>query len=344
MKYQKILLTSMKKNSRISNIQYPISNIQYHTTLENKYLFHFLSHGSNPLYSFLFRLLPLLFLSVFGVSLLGCAPLPDTDKDPAPVNPVISFSSAAVASSLQLEISSNIELANIGAVVRLATEAAPTKTEAEASAGHVSISIPAGVSRKISISQHYGSVFTDGLTLADVLAPNTAYKLYLYFPADRITTTAEITGLNVTDDMAAVPFSTAALPAEGDAEWFGGILFADKCVASLDALYFMQEQRGVVVCYSYINYVPLIHEIAYERDDGIFNNIGTYAANMVVPAIDFYFAYGSIAGYTSSSAIHYYYWIATDKERTKIIKNTVKNTVTNNKGRDKRFLFPVTRH
>ncbi|WGK70268.1 hypothetical protein P0082_05255 [Candidatus Haliotispira prima] len=245
-----------------------------------------------------------------------------------------------MASSLQLEISSNVELANIGAVVRLAAEAAPTKAEALASKGYVSVSIPADVTRKISISQHYTTNFDDGLTLADVLAPNTAYKLHLYFPSGRITTTAEITGLNIADDMAAVPFATAALPAEGDTQWLSSN--GSKCVESLDSFYFMQKQTGVVVCYSYTNFTPFQVELFTKGDTDQFDfRIASYDGTVVDPVTDFHFAYEFISGYTSNSTNHYVYWIGADK--TKILQN-IQSTTINGVGLQTTFGIPVTRH
>ncbi|WGK69507.1 hypothetical protein P0082_01205 [Candidatus Haliotispira prima] len=249
-----------------------------------------------------------------------------------------------MASSVQLEMSSNVELANIGAVIRLATEAEPAEAEAQASAGHVSLSIPAGITRKISISQHYGSVFSDGLTLDDVLVPNTAYKLYLYFPADRITTTAELTGLSIANDRAVVPFTTAMLPAEGDAEWLNSN--GSKYVASLDTLYFMQEQKGVVVGYFYVNFTPVIVEFSAFGANGVLYNMGAYlpATNTATPAPnkDFDFAYGTISGYISNSTNYYYYWIGTD--RLRIMEARIRHTITNSKGEDVVTFIPVTRH
>ncbi|WGK69960.1 hypothetical protein P0082_03635 [Candidatus Haliotispira prima] len=245
-----------------------------------------------------------------------------------------------MASSLQLEISSNVELANIGAVVRLAAEAAPTEAEAQAGKGHVSISIPAGGTRKISISQHYGSIFSDGLTLDDVLTPNTAYKLYLYFPSGRITTTAEITGLNVTDDMAVVPFSTTALPAEGEAQWLSSN--GSKCVGSLDSFYFMQEQTGVVVCYSYTNFSPFQVDLFTKEDTDQFDlKIGGYDGTVATALPTFYLAYGFISGYTSNTTNHYAYWIAADK--TKILQR-IHSTILDSIGAPTKFEIPVTRH
>ncbi|WGK70267.1 hypothetical protein P0082_05250 [Candidatus Haliotispira prima] len=255
-----------------------------------------------------------------------------------------------MASSLQLEISSNVELANIGAVVRLAAEAAPTKAEAQVSKGHVNVSIPAGVTRKISISQHYSSIFSDGVTLADVLTPNTAYKLYLYFPAEIITTTAEITGLNITNDEAAVPFATAALPAAGDAKWMDSNVnqwmnsnIINQCVGSIDTYYFMQEQTGLVVCYYYASFSPIANEIVYQSNEGPFHNIGSYeGSGIATPASNFHFAYRLISGYTSNSANHYAYWIGADKSDK--IENKIRSTITSPLGLGTAFDIPVTRH
>ncbi|WGK68394.1 hypothetical protein P0082_11840 [Candidatus Haliotispira prima] len=247
-----------------------------------------------------------------------------------------------MASSLELEISSNVELVNIGAVIRLATEAAPTKAEAQASAGHVGLAIPANSPRKFSISQHYGSDFTNGLTLADVLAPNTAYKLYLYFPAGRITTTAEITGLNVIDDMAVVPFSTAVLPAEGDAKWLSSN--GSASVASLDSFYFMEEQTGIAVCYFYTNFVPFIVEWSVKPSDDLplIHNLATYTSGAVGLGGKFNFAYGSISGYTSDSLNNYVYWIGGDK--TESLTNQIQITITDNRGKNTAHTVPVTRY
>ncbi|WGK69506.1 hypothetical protein P0082_01200 [Candidatus Haliotispira prima] len=343
MKTQDKILTDCGISSTISNIQYPISNIQYPIALKNRHLLYPQLTNSKYFHSLVLYFFCFFFLFILSVSLFGCAPL-DTSDPPAtaPVNPVISFSSSAVASSVQLEMSSNVELTNIGAVIRVATEAEPAEAEAKASAGHVSFSIPAGITRKISISQHYGSIFSDGLTLDDVLAPNTAYKLYLYFPADRITTTAELTGLSITNDRAVVPFTTAMLPAAGDAEWLNSN--GSKYVASLDTLYFMQEQKGVVVGYFYVNFTPHVAEFSAIDANGILSNIGTYvpSANIVSIGRDFDFAYGTISGYISNATNHYYYWIGTDKVR--IIEDRTRHTTSSSKGEDIVTFIPVTRH
>ncbi|WGK69034.1 hypothetical protein P0082_11195 [Candidatus Haliotispira prima] len=250
-----------------------------------------------------------------------------------------------MASSLQLEISSNVELTNIGAVVRSAAEAAPTEAEALASKGHVSINIPADGTRKISISRHYTTDFDNGLTLADILAPNTAYKLYLYFPTGRITTTAEMTGLSITDDRAVVPFTTAALPAEGDAKWLSNI--GSECIASLDTLYFMQKQTGVVVCYFYVNHDPLATDVSREDDKDTFDNVGTYGrvengVKQVEPATSFHFAYGLIPGYIFNSTNRYSYFIGADKTDT--LRNRIRTTIIDPLGLQTTFDLSVIRH
>ncbi|WGK68751.1 hypothetical protein P0082_09710 [Candidatus Haliotispira prima] len=247
-----------------------------------------------------------------------------------------------MASSLQLEISSNIEITNIVAVVRLATEAAPTKAETEASAGHVSLTIPPDATRKISISQHYTTNFADGLTITDVLAPNTAYKLYLYFPTGRITTTAELTGLSITNDIAVVPFTTAILPAEGHAKWLNSN--GSKCVGSLDNLYFMQEQTGVVMCYYYTNHAPLIS--VFSTHDGVntskLHNIGRYDGGMAAAAAAFHFGYGSISGYTANASNRYTYWIGADKVTS--LQAVIQVDLTNSVGLSVSSGIPVTRY
>ncbi|WGK68746.1 hypothetical protein P0082_09685 [Candidatus Haliotispira prima] len=247
-----------------------------------------------------------------------------------------------MASSLQLEISSNVELANIAAVVRLATEAAPTKAEAEASPGYVSLTIPPDATRKFSISQHYTTNFTDGLTIADVLTPNTAYKLYLYFPTGRITTTAELTGLSITNDRAVVPFTTAILPAEGDAKWLNSN--GSKCVESLDSLYFMQEQTGVVICYYYTNHTPLISVFSAQDsvDTSTLHNIGRYDGGMAAAAAAFHFGYGSISGYTSNASNRYTYWIGADKVTS--LQTVIRLAITDGIGRTTSLSIPVTRY
>ncbi|WGK69728.1 hypothetical protein P0082_02370 [Candidatus Haliotispira prima] len=246
-----------------------------------------------------------------------------------------------MASSLQLEMSSNVEITNIGAVIRLDTEAAPTEAEAQASPGYVSISIPAGVTRKISISQHYGSIFSDGLTLDDVLAANTAYKLHLYFPASRIPATAELTGLSIANDKAVVSFTTAVLPAEGDAKWLNSN--GSKCVASLDTLYFMQAQTGVVVCYFYTNFSPLTADALVQNKEGVFNNFGAYDGTTGVPSNSgFHYVYEPISGYTSNSTNHYRYWIGGDNGS--ILENSIRSMIFDGSGNETKFDIPVTRH
>ncbi|WGK69139.1 hypothetical protein P0082_11750 [Candidatus Haliotispira prima] len=219
-----------------------------------------------------------------------------------------------MASSLQLELSSNVELANIGAVVRLATEAAPTKAEAQASKGHLSVRIPADATRKISISQHYGSIFSDGLTIADVLTPNTAYKLYLYFPAEISTTTAEITGLSITNDIAVVSFTTAMLPAAGHAVW--GTARANKqFVASLSEWGYSENQKGVFIAYIQLpnpfNGTTFSTRISLDNRLVTSTTIGSFAIGLVESNSQFLFNMLKLGG-SYPDTDNYYYVIAAD--------------------------------
>ncbi|WGK70226.1 hypothetical protein P0082_05030 [Candidatus Haliotispira prima] len=243
-----------------------------------------------------------------------------------------------MASSLQLEMKSDVEITNMGAVVRLAAEAGPTKAEALASKGHVRISIPAGATRKISINRHYTTNFDDGLTLADLLTPATDYKLYLYFPD--IASNTELTGLSIRDNMAEVSFTTASLPAEGDTKWLSSN--DGKCVASLDAYYFMQEQTGTAVCYFYLNFDPPFIEASVQNSRGTFDNLGTYSANVWTPSAILDSAYGLISGYTSNTTNHYAYWIGKDKMQS--IENQIRVSITNQAGLSTLLFIPVTRH
>ncbi|WGK68820.1 hypothetical protein P0082_10075 [Candidatus Haliotispira prima] len=269
----------------------------------------------------------------------ACAPLPETSEPPAAAKPSVSFSVTAVVSSLELEVSSSIAITKVGAVIRLAGEAAPTKAEAEASAGYVSLAIAAGSPIKFSISQHYGSDFTDGLTLADVLTVNTPYKLYLFFEPDAISLETTIEGATLTNDIATISFTTATLPPAGDAKWLSD---NGKCVPGLDALYFMPEQKGVVVCYFYLKFIPVFFEASVQSNSGTYNNLGIYVPNTVEPAAAFNFTYGSIPGYTSDSTNHYSYWMGADK--SSILQNTTQYVFSDKGGHNFLFSIPVTRH
>ncbi|WGK69270.1 hypothetical protein P0082_00030 [Candidatus Haliotispira prima] len=154
-----------------------------------------------------------------------------------------------MVSSVQLEMSSTLAIAKIGAVIRLATEAAPTKAQAEANAGYVSLEITAGGTRKFSISQHYGSDFEDGFTLADVLAANTDYKLYLFFEANN--TVNPIEGVTLTNNVASLPFTTATLSPAGDAVWARS-LAGEQFVGSLPEWSYSENQKGVFVVYAQV--------------------------------------------------------------------------------------------
>ncbi|WGK69488.1 hypothetical protein P0082_01110 [Candidatus Haliotispira prima] len=217
----------------------------------------------------------------------SCAPISDNSSDPPaapPVKPSISFSAAAVVSSLQLEISSSFAITNIGAVIRLASEAAPTKAEAEANAGYVSLEMTAGGTRKFSISQHYGSDFTDGLTLADVLTANTDYKLYLFFEANAISSETTVDGVTLNNEVAALLFTTTALPAPGDAAW-NSAWTNEQFVGSLAEWGYSENQKGVFVAYTKVNYSSFtsISFSSRTADNIASQSIGLFAFGTVSP-------------------------------------------------------------
>ncbi|WGK69491.1 hypothetical protein P0082_01125 [Candidatus Haliotispira prima] len=157
-----------------------------------------------------------------------------------------------MVSSVQLEMSSSFAITNIGAVIRLASEAAPTQAEAQANPGYVNLAITAGSPRKFSISQHYGSDFTDGLTLADVLTTNTQYKLYLFFEANTIPSDLIVEGAILNNEVVVLPFTTATLPLTGDAAW-NNAWTNEQFVGSLAEWGYSGNQKGVFVAYTKVN-------------------------------------------------------------------------------------------
>ncbi|WGK69995.1 hypothetical protein P0082_03810 [Candidatus Haliotispira prima] len=270
--------------------------------------------------------------------MLACAPLSDTEN-PAP-NPDISFSVTAVASSVQFEVTSVPAVTDVGAVIRLAAEAAPTKTEAQASKGYVSLSIEADSTRKFSISQHYGSDFTDGgFTLADVLTPNTKYKLYLYMPSAIDLGQTVIKGGEVKEDRVEISFTTANLPVEGDVIWSNKWI-AKEYVASLNEYYFMKNQTGIVVAYFQRPFTTsLLEELALKNPNGLaYDTIGTYVASVARPGSRSHYNSGPVIGYTSG----YGYFIGADKQ--KIIETELRCAYTNLSGVTTFFHTPVSRH
>ncbi|WGK69141.1 hypothetical protein P0082_11760 [Candidatus Haliotispira prima] len=206
-------------------------------------------------------------------------------------------------------MSSSLAISTIGAVIRLATEAAPTKAEAEANAGYVSLGITAASPRKFSISQHYGSNFTDGLTPDDVLAPNTNYKLYLFFEANAIN---PIEGVTLANDVAALPFTTATLPPAGDAVWARS-LTGEQFVGSLPEWGYSENQRGVFVAYAQLmnplNSATLTH---FKADEMVSVNIGTFSVGLATPDVLFLFGFSRLGGNYPDTG-NYYYIIGADK-------------------------------
>ncbi|WGK69378.1 hypothetical protein P0082_00545 [Candidatus Haliotispira prima] len=220
----------------------------------------------------------------------------------------MSFSTNAVVSSVQLEMSSSFAITTIGAVIRLATEAAPTKAEAEANAGHVSLSIDANSPRKFSISQHYGSDFTDGLTLADVLTANTQYKLYLFFETTAIPSETTIEGAALNNDVVVLPFSTATLALAGDAVW-DSAWTNNQFVGSLPEWGYSENQKGIFVVYTKINSTFASAQlITRTADDILLQIIGDIAIGFVDPKTGFLFNILKLGG-TYPAGDNYYYVI-----------------------------------
>ncbi|WGK69936.1 hypothetical protein P0082_03495 [Candidatus Haliotispira prima] len=257
----------------------------------------------------------------------SCAPISDNSKDPEP-NPDISFSVTAVASSVQLEVSSIPAITDVGTVIRPAAEAVPTKTEALASKGYVNLSIDADSMRKFSISQHYDSNFEDdGFTLADVLAPNTNYKLYLYMPSNIDLGKTNIKGGVIKENRVEISFTTASLPAAGAAVWSEKFA-AKEYVASLNEYHFMESQTGVFIAYFESPYIPFTHEFTTRLSS--LAHVGRYRDSTMTatPGANFYFNYGLVGGYPSTATSRTTYMIAADKVASPVLRDLLTNTTT----------------
>ncbi|WGK68260.1 hypothetical protein P0082_07155 [Candidatus Haliotispira prima] len=257
----------------------------------------------------------------------------------------ISFSVTAVASSVQLEVTSVPAVTDVGTVIRLATEATPTQTEARASKGHVSLSIEADSTRKFSISQHYGSNFEDGgFTLADVLAPNTKYKLYLYMPSAIDLGQTEIKGGVIEGNIVEISFTTVSLPAAGDAVW-SEKWTAKEYVASLNEWHFMETQTGVIVLYSQSPYIPFVQEFGTTDMDGNIQQVGRYRDSSMIatPLNNFYFNSGSVAGYPSTATSYTFYVIAADNG-TSVFRDLLTNTASPSRGLTYDVSNPISRY
>ncbi|WGK69261.1 hypothetical protein P0082_12425 [Candidatus Haliotispira prima] len=235
-----------------------------------------------------------------------------------------------MASSAQLEVTGIPAITDVGAVIRPAAEAAPTKAEALASNGYVSLSIDAGSTRKFSLSQHYGSNFTDGgFTLADVLAPNTKYKLYLYMPSAIDLGQTVVKGGVIKEDTVEISFTTASLPAEGDPVW--SEKFATKeYVTSLNEWHFMESRTGVFVSYFRLPFISSLIDISFEANNRVYG-VGSFVMGTAVPNPNFYYNVGIIGGYASTGS-QYIYMIGADKLASPILRNAIKMSVTDDNG------------
>ncbi|WGK69505.1 hypothetical protein P0082_01195 [Candidatus Haliotispira prima] len=259
--------------------------------------------------------------------MLGCAPLPDTSDPPAAEPPVVakpsmSFSATAVVSSVQLEMSSSFAITAIGAVIRLAAEAAPTKAEAQANAGYVSLAIAADSPRKFSISQHYTTNFTDGLTLVDLLASNTDYKLYLFFEPNAISSETTIEGATLANDTAILPFTTATLPAAGDAVW-NSAQTNNQFVGSLPEWGYSENQKGIFVVYTKFN-IPFstVTLTGRKEDDTEIKTLGSISIGLAAAGSGFLFEISKLGG-SYPDGDNYYYVISADNTK-KIVGETFK--------------------
>ncbi|WGK68814.1 hypothetical protein P0082_10045 [Candidatus Haliotispira prima] len=261
-----------------------------------------------------------------GTSFLACTPISDTGDDPpAAAKPTMSFSATAVVSAAQLEMSSSFAISTIGAVIRLATEAAPTKTEAEANAGYVSLGITAGSPRKFSISQHYGSDFTDGLTLTDVLTADSQYKLYLFFETGTIPSETIVEGATLNNDVIALPFTTATLPPAGDAVW-NNAWTNEQFVGSLPEWGYSENQKGVFVVYTKINFSAFTLTLSSQTADNTkLQTLGTFSLNLVDPGIGVFWGFSKLG--SSYPDVDNYYTIISADDTRKVSGKTIQGEI-----------------
>ncbi|WGK70013.1 hypothetical protein P0082_03905 [Candidatus Haliotispira prima] len=252
-----------------------------------------------------------------------------------------------MASSVELEVTSVPAITDAGAVIRLAAEVAPTKAEAQASKGYLSLSIEAGSTRKFSISQHYGSNFEDGgFTLADVLTPNTSYKLYLYTPSAIDLGQTVLKGGEIKEDRVEISFTTASLPAAGDAVW-SEKRAAKEYVASLNEYHFMENQTGVIAVYFENPYIPFTHECTLDVGGGTIKPIGRYQSSAIPrvgPGVSFYYNTGVVTGYPSTTTSQTFYLIVADKVATPILRNLLKHTSIPSSGLSLAIETPISRY
>ncbi|WGK68071.1 hypothetical protein P0082_06200 [Candidatus Haliotispira prima] len=276
----------------------------------------------------------------------ACAPISGDSKDPEP-NPDISFSVTAVASSVELEVNSIPAVTDVGGVIRLATEDVPTKAEAQVSKGYVSLSIDAGSTRKFSISQHYGSNFEDGgFTLADVLAPNRAYKLYLYMPTAIDLGQTVIKGGEIKENRVEISFTTASLPLAGDTVWSEKFT-AREFTASLNEYHFMESQAGVIVAYFQSPHIPFAQELSMNVS-GVPQPVGRYkpgpTTSTATPNSNFYYNSGLVEGYPSTATSRTVYVMVADKEISLILREILQFSSTSDKGLTNKVNIPISRY
>ncbi|WGK68697.1 hypothetical protein P0082_09430 [Candidatus Haliotispira prima] len=137
--------------------------------------------------------------------LSGCAPLSNTkdsspgDSPPAPTNTfTISFTGIQ---ALELTVHLIEDMA-VSVIVRLADEPAPVWADIKDKVGLLTRNIVANTPKRIFTAKHYGtndSLKTNigAMSAADILQPETAYKVYIFSDKSVIET---------------LPFTTAAIP------------------------------------------------------------------------------------------------------------------------------------
>ncbi|WGK69792.1 hypothetical protein P0082_02710 [Candidatus Haliotispira prima] len=136
--------------------------------------------------------------------MLTCAPLPDTGDPPPASGPTPKYTFTISFTGIQaVELTaSSVEDITISAIVRLAGEPAPVWADVENKVGLLSRNIVAGTPKRIFTAKHYGTndnlkTNIGAMSAADILQPETAYKVYVFRDKNVIET---------------LPLTTAAIP------------------------------------------------------------------------------------------------------------------------------------
>ncbi|WGK68772.1 hypothetical protein P0082_09825 [Candidatus Haliotispira prima] len=134
--------------------------------------------------------------------MLACVPLSDTGDPPAAPAPKYTFT-ISFTGIQALELTANsVEDMAVSAIVRLAGEPVPVWTDIQNKVGLLSRNLVAGSPKRIFTAKHYDTnddlqTNIAAMSAADILQPETAYKVYVFHKENVITT---------------LPFTTAAVP------------------------------------------------------------------------------------------------------------------------------------